>query len=402
MASVLYISYDGLMEPLGQSQVWQYLSGLSTHHKIFLISYEKSVDWKNEAEKRRIKAAVTAKGITWVPLRYHSKPSAIATAFDILLGIVVGCYLVLKHRIKIVHARSYVPSVIALSLKKLLGIKYIFDMRGFWADERVDGGLWPKNGRFYRISKRLERHFLLAADCVVSLTHAAVSEMRQFPYLQGRMPKFEVITTCANLNLFKPEEVRQSRHEKPFNLGYVGSVSVSYLFDETLQCFKLLQQMIPDARLHILNRGEHDYIRKRLSYYKIYQQSVRLEATDHAGVVRAMCQMDAGIFFIKQVYSKMASAPTKLGEFLGCGIPCLGNAGVGDMATILEKEHVGIALQCFAEDSMREAIYLLVKLSREEGIEQRCRQVAMEYFSLEMGIEKYNKIYYDLLREKSA
>lgn len=402
MASVLYISYDGLMEPLGQSQVWQYLSGLSTHHQIVLISYEKRADWENEAEKARIKAVVSAKGVTWVPLRYHSKPSAIATAFDILLGIVVGCYLVLRHRIKIVHTRSYVSSVIALSLKKLLGIKYIFDMRGFWADERVDGGLWPKDGCLYRIAKWFERHFLLEADCVVSLTQAAANEMRQFPYLQGRMPKFEVITTCADLNLFKLEEIRQAKHEGQFNLGYVGSVSVSYLFDETLQCFKLLRQMIPDARLHILNRGEHDYIRDRLRYHQIDPQSVRLEATDHAGVARAMCQMDAGIFFIKQVYSKMASAPTKLGEFLGCGIPCLGNAGVGDMATILEKERVGVALQDFTEDSMRDATDRLIQLSREPGIEQRCRQVAMEYFSLEMGVEKYNKIYCSLLSDKTV
>jgi hypothetical protein len=147
MVTVLYISYDGLMEPLGQSQVWQYLSGLSANHQIILLSYEKVSDWANESEKARIKTAVRAKGVIWVPLRYHSKPSAIATAFDIALGIVVSVYLVLRHRIKIVHARSYVPSVIALSLKKMLGIKYLFDMRSFW----------PQGSRLYRAAKWFEK-----------------------------------------------------------------------------------------------------------------------------------------------------------------------------------------------------------------------------------------------------
>ena len=30
-------------------------------------------------------------------------------------------------------------------------------------------------------------------------------------------------------------------------------------------------------------------------------------------------------------YSRVACAPTKLAEYLGCGVPCLGSAGVGDM-----------------------------------------------------------------------
>ncbi len=396
--STLYISYDGLMEPLGQSQVWQYLSGLSANHQIVLLSYEKADDWANEQEKSRIKEIVSSKGVIWIPLRYHKKPSAIATAFDIFLGILVGSYLTLKHRVKIVHARSYVPSVIALALKKLFGLKFVFDMRGFWADERVDGGLWPKGSRLYRTAKWFERRFLLSADRVVSLTQAAVDEMQNFPYLQGRMPIFEVITTCADLDLFNPDAHERSSQndDKPFTLGYVGSVGVWYLFDETLQCFKILQKVIPDARLHILNRGGHAYIHERLNYHQIDPEAVRLEVTDHAGVARAMCQMDAGIFFIKPAYSKTASAPTKLGEFLGCGIPCLGNVGVGDMATILESERVGLALGDFSEVAMRDAIVRLLQLVREPGIQQRCRQVALRYFSLEQGVKAYDQIYQEL------
>ena len=33
--------------------------------------------------------------------------------------------------------------LMALPAKRMTGAKLLFDMRGFWADERVDGGLWP-------------------------------------------------------------------------------------------------------------------------------------------------------------------------------------------------------------------------------------------------------------------
>jgi glycosyltransferase involved in cell wall biosynthesis len=286
----------------------------------------------------------------------------------------------------------------ALALKKLFRVKYIFDMRGFWADERVEGGLWPTNGRMYRVAKWFERRFLLNADCVVSLTRAAVDEMRTFPYLLEHMPRFEEITTCADLELFRPASSDPLRCpvDRPFTLGYVGSVGVWYLFDETLRCFQLLRQQRPDARMYIINRGGHDYIRQRIAALEIDPENILLKEAGHKQVALSMQQMDAGIFFYKPTYSKKATAPTKLGEFLGCGVPCLGNSGVGDMASILENERVGVAMDNFDEPSMREAIDRLLRLIHTPGVKERCREAAIRHFSLERGVAQYAKIYNDL------
>ena len=42
---ILYVSYDGLLEPLVQSQVLRYLEKLSSNHQIYQISFEKLDDW---------------------------------------------------------------------------------------------------------------------------------------------------------------------------------------------------------------------------------------------------------------------------------------------------------------------------------------------------------------------
>jgi len=398
MATVLYLTYDGLMEPLGQSQVWQYLSGLSANHHIFLISFEKRADWGNESERDRIKAAVAAKGVTWIPLRYHSKPSAIATAFDILLGIVVGSYIVLRHRIQIVHARSYVSSVIALSLKKLLGIKYIFDMRGFWADERIDGGIWPKGSRLYRVAKGFEQKFLLNADVVVSLTHTAVKDMQAFPYMQGVEQKFVVIPTCVNLALFHPPVTLSEHNAGDFVLGYVGSVGTWYLFDEALRTFIALLKVKPMARLLIINRNEHAFIRERIAALGVDVSKVELKSAVHHEVVQAIHQMDACVFYIKQAFSKRASAPTKFGELLGCGVPCISNSGVGDTEAILEGERVGVVLRSFDDAAHVQGVEALLKLVADVDVKPRCIRVAHQYFALEQGVARYDQIYRELAR----
>ena len=396
--NVLYISYDGILEPLGQSQVLSYLEGLTNERVIHLISFEKPADKKNQCLYSKVSQRIEKANIQWHPLTYHKQPTAIATLWDIFRAIILGLWLVLRFKLRIIHARSYVSSVAALVIKKLLGTYYIFDMRGFWVDERVDGEIWSRDSYLYRIAKRLEKSFLLNSDVVVSLTHKAVVEMKRFPYLEKKTLKFEVITTCTDLELFKPKDNLNDseKQDKPLTIGYVGSVGVWYMFDEALDYFKLIKEVIPSARLHIINKGGHDYINEYLKNANINKESVLLETTDQIGVAHAMQSMDVGLFIIKPLYSKISSMPTKLGEFLGCGVPCICNSGVGDMADIVNDRGVGVVLNSFDKNEKKESILHLLKLIKDPTVKNRCRETALEYFSLEEGVVLYNSIYNSL------
>lgn len=387
---VLYISYSGMLEPLGQSQVLAYQERLAGDHPVHLLSFERSEDWACAAERAAIAARMRAAGIHWHPLRYHKRFSVLATLWDIACGTLCGLRLVRRHGLGVVHARSYVPSVMALLIKRLTGAKYVFDMRGFWVDERVDGGLWPRAGRMYRIGKWFERRLLLGADHVVSLTHAAVNEMAKFPYLAGRMPPMTVIPTCADLERFSPPEGMRGAN---FVLGYVGSAGTWYQFDEAAKCFRRLLDLRPDARFLIINRESHPFIRQSLAAQHVPAECYELLAASHDEVPVHMARMDAGVFFIKPLFSKQASAPTKLGEFLGCGIPCLSNAGVGDMAAILEGDGVGVAVDAFDPATIAAGLQRLLRLVGEPDISERCAASARRHFSLDRGVELYRTVY---------
>ena len=390
---ILYISYDGLLEPLGQSQVLQYLKELAKQHTITLVSYEKAEDWQDVSRRESLKKEVCQAGLQWVPLKYHKRPSAVATAYDILVGFLSCSFLISTRKIRIVHARSYVPSVVALCLKKVFGLRYIFDMRGFWVDERVDGNIWPHDSRIYPVAKWFERRFLLNSDVVVSLTHAGVDEIKKFSYLKGTMPRFEIIPTCTNLKLFTRNEYKE---KSPFTLGYVGSVGTWYLLDEMLECFRILYQLRPGARMRFINRNDHALIKERAMALGIFLECIDIKAVNHCEVAKELSQMDAGIMFYKPDFSKKATSPTKLGEFLACGIPCLGNSGVGDVEMVLSNEKVGIVVNEFDEKTLRSAMEHLLAMSEEPEIGDRCRKIAEKYFSLDEGVRKYDAIYRSL------
>jgi glycosyltransferase involved in cell wall biosynthesis len=282
-----------------------------------------------------------------------------------------------------------------MAVKRATGARFLFDIRGFWADERVDGGMWPSGGRLYRSAKAVERRLFAAADHVVTLTHASAQEIKNFAWLP-RTPPISVIPTCADLALFSP---RARARSQAFTFGHVGSVGTWYLFDETLALFRALTARIPDARLLVVNRDEQDQVRARAERAGIRLDRLEITAGDHREMPEMISRMSVGAAIIKPVYSKLASAPTKLAEYLGCGVPCVGNIGVGDMEGILEGRQVGVALRGFAEADFGSEIERLMRLLDDPDLSGRCRRTAQELFSLDAGASAYDRAWRQLLNE---
>ena len=394
--NILFITYDGLLEPLGQSQVLAYQEKLAEQFNIVLFSYEKPSDLKKKDLFLQIQERISQSSMKWIFRKYHKSPSLISTFYDLAIGIIHCSYLVWRHDIKVIHARSYPPALIAVALKKIFGIKFIFDMRGFWADERVDGEIWKKDSAIFKATKKLEKLFLLNADHIVSLTHAAINEIEKFPYIKSGTLPFSVISTCVDLNAFTPRE--KNIPGESFILGYLGTVGTWYLFEETVRAFKILLTQKPNSKILIVNRGEHEFILLTLQKLMVPMESIELISANHANVPALIKKMHATVFFLKPFFSKQAAAPTKLGEFLASGVPALTNKGVGDMATILQESNSGIAIDNFQEATIQKGIINLIALAEQEDIIHRCRMAAEKNFALNDGIESYKKIYNSLLK----
>ncbi len=130
MKKVLYITYDGLTDPLGQSQVLPYLVELSRiGYKFTILSFEKK--HRFEKEKEIIRGIVDKAGINWVPLFFTKNPPIISKIYDRWQMKMQALKLHKKNRFDLIHCRSYIAAEVGLWLKKKFGTKFLFDMRGF-------------------------------------------------------------------------------------------------------------------------------------------------------------------------------------------------------------------------------------------------------------------------------
>src|SRR4029078_795798 len=96
---------------------------------------------------------------------------------------------------------------------------------------------------------------------------------------------------------------------------------------------------------------------------------------------------DVNISFIKPVYSKISSSPTKLGEVLSMGIPVICNSGVGDVESIVTNANAGHVLSGFADSDYKEAVNVIPELLKKSPADIRNR--IKDIFSLEKGIDSY-------------
>ncbi len=407
MIRSLYISYDGATDPIGQSQVIPYLKGLARKGiGITLLTFDKKEYLSNYGHLSSIKNEFKEAGIKWACLRYHKKPPVISTFIDVLNGIFTGIPIVYKNRINCIHARSYVAALIGLILKRLFKLRFIFDMRGFWADERVEGRVWRKKGLIYNIAKFLEKRFLLDSDEVIVLTQKAKAIIDSFDY--SVKADINVIPCMVDTESFKFSIDERQRVRNKYGLSskfvflYSGSLEYWYMKDKMLDFFLIAREFIANSHLLILSNMDKKYIENLFVSKGIGKDSfLILERIPYREMPKFISASDTGFFFITPVFSKKASSPTKFAEFMSCGLPVITNSGIGDLDEIITSYKVGTIVREFSKEEYTNRLRDHMKLIENGAIKENCIKLANGIFALKSGVERYSEIYNRLNRNES-
>jgi glycosyltransferase involved in cell wall biosynthesis len=396
-AATLYISYDGILEPLGESQVLGYVERLAVDYAITLITFEKPHDLRDRARVSAFRSRLRVRGITWVCLRYHKRPPVLSTAFDIVAAIRAARHA-MPGGAALIHARGYVPGVVALALARRWRTAFVFDMRGFWPDEKVDGGHWSRHSPVYALAKYFERRFFESAQAIVSLTREGVEAFASLGYRIPRTTCVEVIPTCTDLERFTPGPPDQ-RLAAELGLdgcrviGVSGTISNWYLRHEMLRAIAFLMQALPDTKVLIVTREDAARLRTDAAAAGIPGQRLVLTAVDYARMPAYVRLMDVGLFFIKPCFSKKGSCATKLAEFLATGVPVVINEGVGDSGALVREHRGGIVLPEPTVTALQQQLPNLIALLADRTTPGRCRAAAREHFDVDDGSRKYARVY---------
>lgn len=386
--NVVYISPNGVGTPLVRSQVLPYLGGLREHGVVAdLITFEREGDPAfpaAELERRR-----------WHPITVDGPGTLRRRSFDLVRATVLGLYLVVRRRASLVHARSYLPASVALIVAMLTRVPYIFDMRGFLGDEYAEGRHWRASDARLRAVMLAERVLLRCAAGVVVLSERAAARLRTDPRFGGvvRTKPVVVVPAAVDLDRFAPGGPRS---DVP-TLVYSGSLGMSYALDAMLRVYVEARRLVRDLRLLVLNVGQHELARETISRLGLADADIVVRAASFDAMPGLLASAHVGICLLEQVTSKEASSPTKIGEYLACGLPVIVNRGQGDVADRIDQYRAGYVVAAYSPADLRRAGEALVGLLGDDSVRGRARGLAEAHFGLAATVDAYWSLYRSVL-----
>lgn len=400
-----------MTDPLGQSQVIPYLAGLSAYgYEFTILSCEKPKNYS--LHQKEVAKILRSSGIKWEPIPYHKKPAIFSTLYDLFALNKKAKKLHSKTRFDLVHTRPGIPALIGLGMKKKLGVKFLNDIREFYADSRMDGGMWKKNNffhkRIYSFFKQKEKEEVANSDGIVCLTSAAENIIKKWPEYKNTLP-LKVIPCSVDLNLFDPgkidplEEKKLKRdlkiNDNELIISYLGSIGSWYLIEEMMQLFKTISDNNNKAKFLFISPGPKEKITSVANKFGLDKNKIIIREAKRNEVPALLSLSKFSVFFIKPCYSKQSSSPTKHGEIMAMGIPVITNSGVGDVAEIVTKYNAGIVLEDLEIKEFKKTAKAISDNSFFD--KSLARKGALEVYNLNSAIEKYKIIYDQICKSNS-
>jgi glycosyltransferase involved in cell wall biosynthesis len=398
---ILYLTFDGVMDPLGHSQVLNYLIGLAERGFAYtIVSLESQSNLSHHAAFQQTLELLRRSSIEWQPLPYRT-----GGPIKNIRSMARSAGRIIRSRgVGLVHARSYTAAFVAWMLRFRYGTQYLFDVRGYWIDEKVAEGQWFTNARVYALAKRLERLLFRSAAGIVTLTGVMADDLRAG--LLKDKPKIPVVVipTCADFDRFRMDSLPssavspelQQRFEGKLIIGMLGSVNASYCVQESLQLFSMLKGRREDAHLVWVTR-QVEQARALVGKAGISENDFTIVTSSFEDVPDWIRIMDWGLLLLNETFSKRGSMPTKLAEMFACGVRPIQYGCNQEVRDRVLQSGSGVVLDDLSAAGMERAVEHIATTALSTEEVKRVREQTRAWFGLENGIDRYDKLLRQLL-----
>ena len=243
---VTQLSLDGLATPLGQSQLLAVSERLqSMGWQCTILSLEP--DSATEGTLNRIRERVASSGVGWQYRPYRQ--GRVGAAKNILsMTTMVRDFI---EGTDLFHCRSYFGAFFPAVSDVFRSVPYVFDTRGYWVDEKIEGGRWFQDVASRAIARRVERELYQRAGGVVSLTELGAEDVRNGRFGSLHTAERSIcIPTCvdyAKFTMARGAAPHDFLKDGPI-VAYVGSLNPSYEYRTSLQLAALILSRAPSAK----------------------------------------------------------------------------------------------------------------------------------------------------------
>lgn len=407
-SKAIFLSYEGFGQSYLETLYLPILGGIRNPPVDFTV-----VQFVPESHPQKATDAAAAEklGIKLHFLDYRNSPPVISTLLLVLNGIFRVARIARKEKIDFIHARTWIPGLIALGAKVFRPkMKFIFDTDGFVPELRVESGLLSEQGSMFKTLKKIEKFLVKKSDLILVRTRSARKILSDW-YGERVAAKIFVTPNGRDENFYRPFSAQENRKiREKYNLSdraifvvYVGTISNIFLPDKMLRLFSVVKKLEPNSFFLILSGSDYKPLAQLAQAEGLTQSDYRVERVFPADIPPLVSAADVGISFRAPTLSNRGVSPLKVCEYLLCGTPAVVNSGAGDLEILFEENReLGFLLKETGDEDINQAAKWIVEVAKpeRERLRETARRGGVEEFGLSNIKKLYENVYSKVISER--
>ncbi|MGA9141993.1 MAG: glycosyltransferase family 4 protein [Methanocella sp.] len=331
-------------------------------------------DWKRKSGRTVDGIAVTGLW-TWQPA--SGDPGFVSRmAYYLIFSVHAAVWALLNAKKYDVIITSSPPIFVTLPglLPKILFRKpWIVDVRDLWIDASISLGFIKKGSLYEKVSRRFEQLFYERSSLIAVTTLETIKRIRR-SYVSLEKDKFVLISNGVDT-----EKFYRPPGKKKNQIIYSGNIGHAQDLEKVILAMREVTKR-HDVKLVIVGDGDlkEQLIRTAkengLDGCVVFRNLVPRDEVP--GLISESC---IGVAPLKDVETLEYAIPTKVFEYMACGIPFVG-CSRGEIASIAERSGAGIIAPNSVEGIAVSICHLLDDPALEKEMGDNGRRFVKEHY----------------------
>jgi len=385
--AAIVLIYHSYRDPLFQNLMLEYLRTLVKSEGVhfYLITFEQKHYALSVEQVRRERRILLQSGISWYPIPYHAGSFiVIKKIIDLFQAIAVIGKLRQLTKAKLLVTFTNLSASIGIICAHFFRLKMLVYCYEPHSDFLVELGIWRKGSIKHRISRWIELYAGKRADFVMASTKHVANLLTDVK-AKGRVVRAPVSVDEKAFTFKRKGRERVRREYSLHNRNvvlYLGKFGYLYYNEEIAKLCKILYDNINNTFFLVVTSNDNEAIQKMFREYGLPEESFSVTGNlTYDEVKDYISAADIGLSAVPPTPSQRYRSPTKVAEYLLCGLPYITCEGVSEDDIYAKKHNVGAVVKSFDENHISESIPQIRNLLDEEkvSIRERCRNVGISY-----------------------
>ncbi len=284
-----------------------------------------------------------------------------------------------------------------------LRTKIVIDLHGACPEEALYSHAFQKN--IQKIASQMNKIEIELIDLADKLICQSEAMFLHLESKHDKSIKDKYIYQCGvNTDKFNSSYLFRNEKRKELNISnkdivfvYLGGLNQWQLIDSVFEIFNELSKnndLLP-SKLLILSNESEDVVLRKAEAHGIEITKLRIKSVDHGDVPKYLSACDYGFLLREDTTLNRVACPTKLGEYLACGVPVITTTIANiwswtnedaDTFCIVDPKHPISAASIIAK-------YISMNQPNIQVIKNKCRNMAVKKLSMFKDLNNIRTIF---------